>query len=114
VCDSSCADHDVAHDNLNAGITTTRQHNRFAILDDQFGEHWQGRHALGHHQVPFAYLLAPIVNLPTCRAVLARNIGYNHPGHHTFHRDPRPLCLRAPTTTARPLDHLKPGNHNIP
>ena len=57
-------------------------------------------------------LLAPIVNLPTCRAMLARNIGNRHAEHHAFRRDPCPLCLRAPPPTTQPLDHFQPGNPN--
>ena len=63
---------------------------------------------LGHHEIAFAYLLAPIVYLPARRAMLARYISDHHTGHHALNRYRRPLCLPAPQTTARPPDHLKP------
>lgn len=85
---------------------------RRSVINHQFREHRQGRHALGHHQIAFAYLLAPIVNLPTCRAIPPRNIGYRHAGHQAFRRDPCTLCLRAPPPTTRPLDYFQPGNPN--
>jgi hypothetical protein len=70
----------------------------------QFREHNQGRHALGHHQPPAAS--------ETCQRVVpcpARDIGHRC---QALRRDPRPVRLRAPTPTARPLDHLQPRNPN--
>jgi hypothetical protein len=106
------ADDDVGHDDLEIGPMDSQWRFRRGIIDHQFREHRQARHALGHHQIAFAYLLAPIVNLPAGRAMLVRNIGHRHAGHHAFRRDPCPLCLRAPPPATWPLDHFQPGNPN--
>ncbi len=103
-------DHDITDKDLEIAPCDNRRRRSRAVIDHQFREERQSRHALGQHQVAFAYLLAPIVDLPAGRAVFARNFSDLNPGHHALCRDTRPLCLRAPTTTARPLDYLKPGN----
>ena len=105
-------DHDIAHDNLQIGCGTGCRRIHHAVIDPQFREDRQGRHALGQNQVAFAYLPAPIVDLPAGGAVLACNIGDLHTRHHAFRRDPRPLGLRPPPTPAGAFDHLEPGNSN--
>lgn len=61
---------------------------------------------------PVTALLAPIVNLPAGRAVLASSFGDHDPVHHALRHDTRSLCLRAPKTATRSLDHIKPGTSN--
>ena len=106
------ADQDITHHEFNFKTTARCGPGQFRIRDNQFGKHRQWRHAFGQQQVPFAYLVAPIFDPPTGRAMLARNIGHRHPGHHAFQRDPSLLGLRAPPPSAWALDHLQPRNPN--
>ncbi len=113
ICTGTGADHDIADHDLHLRGSAGRRRRRSPALGNQFRKHRQGRYALGHHQVPHPQLVAPIINLPTCRSVFAGDVGHPHPRDQAFCRDPRPLrfCSLPPTT--RSLDHLQPGNRTI-